>query len=233
VRALGVLLLKEELVLFTSSIAYVILSVFTVLMGYNFSVNLFLTRGASLVHLFFQVYVLLLLMVPAITMRAFAEERKAGTLELLLTAPVSEVQIVLAKFLACWSVAVVMVGLSTSYAVVLGVYGDPDWGPIVSGYLGLLLLGAALVGVGVVASSLTANQVVAALATLGVFLLLWMIDSVGYLLPPPLDSLVLNLALVGHFTPFVTGSLYLSDVGYFLTITLLGLFLAVRALARR
>ena len=86
-------------------------------------------------------------------------------------------------------------------------------------------------GVGMVTSSLTANQVVAALATLGVFLLLWMIDSAGYLLPPPLDALAQNLALAGHFTPFVTGSLYLSDVGYFLTVTLLGLFLAVRALA--
>jgi ABC-2 type transport system permease protein len=108
-----------------------------------------------------------------------------------------------------------------------------DWGPIYSGYLGLLLLGAALVGVGLLASALTANQMIAALVSLSLFLLLWIIDSFGYLLPSPFDALAVNLSLSVHFKPFAVGSVYLSDVGFFLSVTLLTLFLSVRALARR
>jgi ABC-2 type transport system permease protein len=116
---------------------------------------------------------------------------------------------------------------------VLGVVGDPDFGPIYSGYLGLLLFAAALVGAGLLASALTSNQVIAALISLSVFLLLWIIDNFGYLLPSPFDALVVNLSLSVHFRPFAVGSVYLSDVGFFLSIALLMLLLSVRALARR
>lgn len=224
---------KEHRLLFASPIAYVIVVVFLVLMGYTFTVTLFLSKVASLAHLFFQMYVLLLLMVPVITMRLLAEERKAGTLELLLTAPVTELPIVAAKYVASMTLILVMLTLAGSYAVVLGVYGEPDWGPIYSGYAGLVLLGSALVAMGLLASALTSNQIIAAVTSLGVFLLLWMLDTLSYLLPSPLDRLALNVALVTHFTPFVAGALYLSDLGYFVSVTLLGLFLSVRALARR
>ena len=93
-------------------------------------------------HIFFQAAVQLILLVPLITMRQFAEERRSGTLELLLTAPVREIDIVLAKFIACMVVLLAMIGLTLIYAAVLAVYGDPDWGPIYSGYLGLVMLGA-------------------------------------------------------------------------------------------
>jgi ABC-2 type transport system permease protein len=116
---------------------------------------------------------------------------------------------------------------------VLGLYGHPDWGPIFSGYLGLTLLGATLVGFGLLTSTLTNNQIIAALLSLSVFLLLWIIDQFGYLVPDPLDSLMVNLSLSVHFKPFATGSLYFSDVAFFLSTALLTLFLCIRALAWR
>ena len=231
--AFSVLLLKEEKALFSSPIAYAVMTVFLLLMSYSFTLTLFLSHQPSLVHIFFQMFVLFMLTVPLITMRLLAEERKLRTIEVLLTSPVTELDIVLAKFVASMSLIVILLMLSGSYAVVLAIYGDPDWGPIYSGNLGLLLLGAALVGVGLLASALTANQMIAALVSLSLFLLLWIIDSFGYLLPSPFDALAVNLSLSVHFKPFAVGSVYLSDVGFFLSVTLLTLFLSVRALARR
>jgi len=231
--AFSVLLLKEEKALFSSPIAYAVMTVFLLLMSYSFTLTLFLSHQPSLVHIFFQMFVLFMLTVPLVTMRLLAEERKLRTIEVLLTSPVTELDIVLAKFVASMSLIVILLMLSGSYAVVLAIYGDPDWGPIYSGYLGLLLLGAALVGVGLLASALTANQMIAALVSLSLFLLLWIIDSFGYLLPSPFDALAVNLSLSVHFKPFAVGSVYLSDVGFFLSVTLLTLFLSVRALARR
>jgi ABC-2 type transport system permease protein len=232
-RNFAVLLLKEERALFSSPIAYVLMTVFLLIMGYSFTLTLFLSHQPSLVHMFFQMFVLFMLTAPIITMRLIAEERKLRTLEVLLTAPVSEFEIVLTKFVASMSLIALMLLLSGSYAVVLGLFGDPDLGPVYSGYLGLLLFGSALIGVGLLASALTSNQVIAALISLSVFLLLWIIDNFGWLLPSPFDALVVNLSLSVHFRPFAVGSVYLSDVGFFLSITLLTLLLSVRALARR
>jgi ABC-2 type transport system permease protein len=233
VRTFAILWLKEEKALFSSPIAYVMITAFLLIMGYSFTLALFIGHSSSLVHLFFQMFVLFLLTVPIITMRLIAEERKLGTMEVLLTLPTTEAQVVLAKFAASMSLIVLMLALSGAYAIVLGVYGNPDWGPIFSGYLGLLLLGAALVGLGLLTSALTDNQIIAALLSLSVFLLLWIIDEFGYLLPDPLDTLVVNLSLSVHFKPFATGSLYFSDVAFYLSATLLTLFLSVRALAWR
>jgi ABC-2 type transport system permease protein len=232
-RTFGALLLKEEMAIFTSPIAYVVLAVFLLIMGYTFTLTLFVTHAPTLVHIFFQIYVMFLLTVPIITMRLVAEERRLRTIELLLVAPVSEVAVVFAKYLASLSLVIVMLALSGSYAVALGVLGGPDWGPIWSGYLGLFLLGSALVAVGLFTSSLVSNQVVAALLSLSLFLLLWIIDHFGWLLPDPFDAFVVNLSLLVHFRPFATGSLFLSDAGYFISAVLLSLFLSVRALARR
>jgi ABC-2 type transport system permease protein len=227
------LLSKEAAALFASPIAYAVMAVFLLLLGYTFTAFLFLNKTATLVHIFFQSAVLFLLIVPVLTMRQFAEERKSGTLELLLTAPVREIAIVLAKFLACMAVNTLMLALSLTYALVLQAYGKPDWGPIYSGYLGLMLLTAALVALGLAMSALTTNQIVAATVSLGMFLVLWMIDTLGSLLPSPFDNMVMSISLLAHFTPFATGAMYLSDVGFFLSVILLGLFLSTRALARR
>jgi ABC-2 type transport system permease protein len=227
------LLVKEEKAIFSSAIAFAIVAVYLLLIGYTFTLMLFLNRTAELVRIFFQGAVLFLLIVPIITMRLLAEERRSGTLELLLTSPVREIEIVLAKFVASVTVIVLMLLLTVSNAVVLGIYAEPDWGPIYSGFLGLFLLAGALSAIGLLVSGLTSNQIVAAVVAMGIGILLWMIDSIGYLLPDPLDTIVTSLSLVAHFTPFATGALFLSDLGFFLTVILACLLLSVRTLARR
>jgi ABC-2 type transport system permease protein len=232
-RPLGVLLRKELHATFTSPIAYTVGAVFLLVTGYTFSLTLFFTKVANLTYIFHQMYVLLILLVPVLTMRAFAEERRADTLELLLTAPVSEVWIVLAKFLAALVLVTCLLVASGAYAVVLGLYGQPDWAPIYGGYLALFLLACLLVSIGTLTSSLTENQVVAATCSLGACLMLWFADSAAYMVPAPLDALVINLSLIGHFTTFVSGSLFLSDAGYYLTLSLLALFLTTRVVTDR
>ncbi len=232
-RVLALLTRKELHATFTSPVAYSVATVFLLVLGYTFSLTLFATKVANLTYIFHQMYVLSILLVPVLTMRAFAEERRGDTLELLLTAPVAEVWIVLAKFLASYALILGIYAASALYAAILGTYGDPDWGPIYSGYLALALLGALLVAIGVAMSTITENQVVAAAGSLGIFLMLWFADSVGYLLPQPLESLAVGLSLIGHFKPLASGSVFLSDAGYFVSLALLALFLATRQLAER
>jgi ABC-2 type transport system permease protein len=231
--ALSALVVKEVRALFVSPIAYAVIAVFLLLNGYTFAVTLFLTKQATLVHIFFQAAMQLVLLVPLVTMRQFAEERRAGTLELLLTAPLREGDIVLAKFVASMAVLLAMIALTGAYAMILASFGNPDLGPVYSGYLGLVLLAGALVAIGLAVSALTSSQIVAAVVSLGLFGILWEIDTWAALLPAPIDNWVLGLSLLARFTPFAAGAMYASDLGFFVTVTLLGLFLAVRALARR
>src|SRR5262249_2889453 len=153
--------------------------------------------------------------------------------ELLLTAPVREGWIVLAKFLATLALVVGLLVLSGAYAVILGLYGAPDWAPIYGGYWGLVLLAWLLVSICMLTSSLAENKVVAATTALGISLMLWFADAAAYLLPAPGAVLVVNLSLIGHFTTFVSGSLFLSDAGYYITLSSLALFLTTRGLAVR
>jgi ABC-2 type transport system permease protein len=233
VRTFAALTAKEIRVQFASPIAYAVIAVFLLLSGYTFTVALFVSKQATLIHIYFQAAVQLVLLAPLITMRQFAEERRTGTMELLLTAPVGEAPIVLAKFVACMAVLLAMIGLTLSYALVLALYGDPEWGPVYTGYVGLAMLAAALVALGLAISALTANQIVAAVVSLGLFGLLWGIDPLAAMLPHPLDDWLIGLSLLARFTPFAAGAFYTSDFGFFLTVVLLGLFLAMRALARR
>ena len=227
------LTVKELRALFVSPIAYAVIAVFLVLNGYTFAVTLLMTKQATLAHIFFQAAMQLVLLVPLVTMRQFAEERRGGTLELLLTAPVRESGIVLAKFAASMAVLLAMIALTFVYALILAVFSNPDWGPVYSGYLGLAMLAGALVSIGLAVSALTTNQIVAAVVSLGVFGMLWAIHAWAALLPSPVDNWVLGLSLQARFTPFAVGAMYASDFGFFLTVILLGLFLTVRALARR
>ena len=167
-------------------------------------------------------------------MRLLAEERKLRTLEVLLTSPVSEVAIVLAKFVASMSLIVVMLLLSGCYAAALACFGDPDFGPIYSGYLGLLSVwfGAGR-RPGLLASALTANQVIAALISLSIFLLLWIIDNFGWLLPSPADTLGGESFALGTF-PALCGRFDLPFRRRLLPQRHAAeLLLTVRALARR
>ena len=171
---LAALVKKELRAVFTSPIAYAVIAVFIVLSGYTFVVSMIVSKQATLVHIFFQSAVQLILLVPLITMRQFAEERRSGTIELLLTSPIREIDIVLAKFGACMVVLLAMTGLTLVYAAVLAAYSEPDFGPIYSGYVGLVMFAAALASIGLAISALTANQIVAAVISLGLFGLLWL-----------------------------------------------------------
>jgi len=233
VKGLSALVDKELRTLFQAPIAWIVIGVFLGLTGYSFTLTLFNNRYATLAHIFFQGAMQLVLLVPLLTMRQFAEERRGGTLELLLTAPVREGSLVLAKFAASMAVLLAMIAFTFVYAFILGIFGNPDWGPVYSGYFGLVLLAGALVSIGLAVSALTTNQIVAAVVSLGIFGLLWAIDTWAAMLPSPVDDWVLGLSLLARFTPFAVGSMYASDFGFFLALTLLGLFLTVRALARR
>lgn len=224
---------KELNAALLSPIAWTVAAVFLLVLGYTFSLTLFATKVANLNYIFHQMYVLSVLITPALTMRAFAEERRNDTLELLLTAPIHEVWIVLSKFLATYVVMLGIYLLATAYAFVLGWVGEPDWGPILVGYATMALLAALLVSIGVLASSLTENQVIAAALSIGAFLMLWFADSMSSVLPRALEPIAVNLSLIGHFKPLVTGSVFLSDAFYFVSMSIGALWLASRQLADR
>ena len=216
-----------------SPVGYSIAAVFLLVLGYTFSLTLFNTKVANLQYIFHQMYVLSILLLPALTMRAFAEERRNETLELLLTSPVAEISIVMAKFLATYLLVLGIYCGAIFYALVLWLYGEPDVGPMMTGYLALACLAATLVSVGILISCYTENQVMAAAFSVGIFLMLWFIDSVTVVLPGWLQGFALNFSLIGHFKPIATGSVFASDIGYFVSITLLSLWLATRRLQER
>lgn len=232
-RSFRTLFLKELLALFGSPIAYALIAVFLLLIGYQFTAFLIVERTATLVHVFIQCASLLLLIIPLLTMRLLAEERRQGTLELLLTSPATEGAIVLAKFFASLTLVALMLALTVVCPLVLQWYGEPDWGPIYSGYLGLVLMSAALIAIGLAVSGLTANQIVAATVSVAISVLLWMAAAFAAVLPHPFDAIVATLSLQARIAPLAGGALHLSDIGFFVVVTALGLFLAVRSLARR
>ena len=195
---LATLVDKEVRALFVSPIAYAVIAVFLVLSGYTFTVTLFVTKQATLVHIFFQAAVQLVLLVPLITMRQFAEERRSGTLELLLTAPVREIDIVLAKFVACMACCSAMIApharlrrrARRSTATRTG-------GRSTAAISASSCSPRALVSIGLAVSALTANQIVAAVVSLGLFGLLWTIDTLASLLPHALRELAARPVAAG------------------------------------
>jgi ABC-2 type transport system permease protein len=226
------LLVKELRALFLAPLAWWVMAIYLLLTGYAFSTWLIVGQTVSLARVTYQSAMLLVLFVPLITMRTFAEERQRRTLELLLATPVDEVALVGAKFCAGLAVCLLMLLPTLIYPWVLSRFGQPDWGPVYGGYLGLLLLSMALNAVGIAFSAWSSNQVVAAIASLGFGLSLWALEALARLLPDPFDVVLVNTSLVAHFTPMSIGIVYLSDLGYFLTLTSLGLLAALRGLGR-
>lgn len=166
--------------------------------------------------------VVLLLLIPLITMRLIADERKSFTAELLFTSPVRITSIIIGKYLASLLLFSMMIILSAVYIVVLISYGNPDLGPVLSGYLGLFLMGGSFLAVGMFASSLTENQMIAAVICFGILLVFWIIgatSSAG-------DSVFGYLSIINHFENFAKGIIELNDVIYYLSFIFLGLYLA-------
>ena len=176
--------------------------------------------------------VLLVLVTPVITMRLFAEEKRSGTMELLLTSPTREVEIVLGKFIASWTLLAAMLGSTLPYPLYVHRYGDPDNGPILTGYLGLFLLGGCLLSLGMMMSSMTKNQIVAAVMTFGLGLVLWVINflpaSMGTVQAyPTLRAGLVYLSLQDHLEEFTRGVIVLKDVFFYISFTCVCLYLSV------
>jgi ABC-2 type transport system permease protein len=174
-----------------------------------------------------------LLVVPMLTMRLLAEEKKNGTMELLMTSPISTVEILLGKFFACLTLYMTIVALTLVYCGILELYGDPDWGPIWSAYLGYLLLGGTFIGVGMLASSVTENQIVAVLLAFGALLTLWLIDWSASFAGPTAAKVLQYLSIIQHLQDFQRGVIDTSDVVFYLSFIFFSLFVTTRVLESR
>jgi len=229
---------KELKTFFVSPIAYVAVFIFIFLTGWMFRAIAFQSwpQGEGhLRYLYGNMAITFLFVIPLITMRIFAEEKASGTIELLMTSPVREREVVLGKYLACCALCLLIVVLSFQYAFFLLRYGKPDVGPIFTGYLGLFLVAISFVAIGVFMSTLTRNQIVAAALTFGTLLLFWIMSWGARTGDTGTFSEVLKyLCLYNHLqfeSDLAKGLLDTRDLVYFLSFTFIWLFLAVRSLA--
>ena len=244
------ILAKRELKgYFASPIAYIVLAIFAVVVGYFFysatavfvqysmqammqggqappmNVNDFIVRP-----MLGNVSVFVLFLMPMITMRLFAEEKRSGTIELLLTSPLRDIEIILGKWLAAILLYACMLGISALNIGFLFLHGAPDWRPLLVGYLGLLLMGAAFLGLGAFISTLTRNQIVAASLTFGVLLLLFVLDWVQSYSTGPTGKVISYLSITSHFESFSKGVIELKDAVYYLSVIFLVIFLTARSM---
>jgi ABC-2 type transport system permease protein len=220
---------------FVSPIAYVVSALFLVAMGYLFSLILINSQDASLRGTFSNMIFVLLLLAPALTMKLLADEQRMGTIELLLTSPVHDWQVVVGKFLGSLVLFIVMfLGPTFFYVLILKAFGTPDWGPILTGYLGILLLGASFLAIGVFTSSLTQNQVIAYFAGLVILLLLWIADAGGNIAGTgPVADALSYIAVTRHYDDFFRGVVDTTHIVYSLSVIAISLFLATQVLQMR
>ena len=237
---------KELRSYFASPIAYIIIGLFALLFGWFFFVylNFFVQRssgmgpmggGANNINQDMIRYVLMnsaviiLFVMPMITMRTYAEEKRSGTIELLLTSPVTDVQIILGKFFGAMGLYTAMLLVTLLYMAILFVYGNPEWRPIASGYLGLLLMGGCFISVGLLISSLTKNQIVAGVMTFAVFLMLWVINWIADQSGPTVRTIVNYLSIIDHFDDFARGIVDTKHLVYYVSFITFGLFLTAKS----
>jgi len=237
---------KELKSYFSSPIAYIAIGLWALLYGYFFfailsffvrqsmQMNQFgpqaLNLNQQLIRPLLQnVTILILFLMPMVTMRTYSEEKRSGTIELLLTSPVTDFQIVLGKFFGALALYAVMLAVTLFHIGVLFVYGSPEWKPILTSYIGLLLLGGCFIAVGLFISSLTTNQIVAGMVTFAVFLLLWIITWIGSFSGPTVDKLTTYLSIIDHFDDFGKGVLDTTHLIYYLSFITFGLFLTAKS----
>ncbi len=239
---------KELKSYFASPIAYLLMAIFAVIFGFFFysATAFFVMRGMEsqmmgrgqpmdvnewvIRPLLSNASVIALFLIPMITMRLYAEEKRSGTMELLMTSPVRDIEIVLGKFIASVLMFACVIGVSALDLAALFAYGKPDWKPILVGYLGLLLQGSALIAIGTFISTTTRNQIIAGGATFAVCLLLWVLDWVSSYQQEAWAKAVSYLSVVQHFEPFSKGVIDSKDLIFFISLTFFGLFLTSRSL---
>ena len=222
---------------FTSYVAYLLLAIFLLLSGYFFYSDLIffvLFGGFTLAtglwqFVFLDMRLVAMLILPLVTMRLFAEEKKLRTFELLMTSPIGLNEIVAGKFMSVFVLFLGLLGLTGLIPLTLALFSDFDWYPILTGYVGLALLGALFLSVGVLASALTENQIVAAFVSFGLLLFLWLLAGVGSLLgDTPAGQVISYLSFMEHYDHLVRGLVDTRDLVYFASALVLMLFLTHR-----
>jgi ABC-2 type transport system permease protein len=163
------------------------------------------------------------------TMRTYSEEKRSGTIELLLTSPITDWQIILGKFLGALGLYAVMLSVTLIHTAVLFIYGSPEWKPIATSYLGLLLLGGSFLSVGLFISTLTTNQIVAYITTFSVFLFLWVISWLGSFSTGLFTDVTSYLSIIEHFDDFSKGVIDTTHIIYYLSLITFGLFLTAKS----
>lgn len=238
---------KELYSLFASPIFYVVAFTFLVISGYFFytavayfnfqsfeaSQNPMLARQLNVSDMVIRPFlmdmsIVLLLVSPLLTMRLYAEERKTGTLELLLTYPISDTATILAKFLAAATALLVILAGTLPGVLVVSTFSQPSWPSVLCGYLGIFLLGCAFLSLGVLTSSVTQNQIIAAVLSFGALLMFWVIGWAKNLVGPSVGAVVDYLSIIKHFDTFAKGVLDSRDLVYYVLFMLLCLFLTLR-----
>ena len=240
---------RELSYFFNSIVAYVVITIFVLLGGYFFynlvaffnmlsiqvmqnplaAKQLNITEGV-LEPLFGNLSIVMLLIMPLLTMRLLAEERKTGTAELLFTYPISDWDAILGKYLATLTVFGTMLGLTALFPLLLTKYATPEWGPVFTAYLGLLLLGMAFIAMGLFFSSLSDNQLIAGMLTFGFALLFLIIGWITPFVSANVAAVVTQLSILEHFNNFAKGIVDTNDVVYYLNFSLFFLFLCSRVL---
>ena len=228
-------IMKRELSsYFNSAVGYIVLAVFWFFSGLFFYLYCLLSNTASMSYLFLSMLMIVVLIVPIITMRSFSEEKKQKTDQALLTAPVSLTEMVLGKFLGAFLLYCLCNAVYLLYAVILAFYTSPDWAVLLCTLLGMLLMGGALIAVDMFLSTLTESQIIAAVLSIGVGLLIYMLDSLSSILNVEWITAVLhNISFDAHFTNFINGIVNLTSVVFFLSVTAVFLFLCVRVFEKR
>ena len=239
---------KELKSYFSTPIAYVVIGFFAFLFGYFFYAMLIIFNQQSLQlgglgggggnvdinqqlirPLFLNASVILLFVLPLITMRTYSEEKRSGTIELLLTSPVTDVEIIVGKFLGAMALYAAMLGITLVHMVLLFAWGNPEPKVVLTGYIGLLLMGGCFISVGLLISSLTKNQIVSGMVTFAVFLLLWVINWIASFTGPTTQSVLNYLSITDHFDDFTRGILDTKHLVYYFSVMSFGLFLTARS----
>ena len=233
-RTIRAVAFKEIQIYFSSPVAYIVALIFMALSGVFFVIDLGNPfPEASLSNFFQGATVILIPLAPALTMRLLAEEQKLGTIELLLTSPVRDWEVILGKYLASFVFLLFLLSLTSYYVILLLVFATPDPGPIYSGYLGLILYGAAALAVGILTSTLTSNQIIAAVVGTGILVVMYAASFISEVATGVWTTILEQLGFRSHFLDFERGIIDSTHIVYFVTVTALFLFLSIRALESR
>jgi len=224
---------KELKSYFNSPIAYIFMTVFLAIAGWFFATSLFLVNEASIRNILGVIPLIFILFIPAVTMRLISEEKKIGTIELMLTMPLKDSEIILGKFFASLTLLFTALIFTLIYTFTIIVLGNPDGGPIWGGYIGLMLMGGAYLAIGVYASSITENQIVSFIVALLIIFVFFMLDKILIFTPPSLAPILEYLSIDYHFNNITRGVIDTRDIIYYLSVTIFALSLASHSLTKR